>query len=200
MQRQVELTIISTPPPDDKNTFNLLILNDGQDMDKLRIQHTVDSMYKNGLIKPLVVVGVIHPEGETQEKYSAFIDNELYPFIKKKSGVRKFNSVTIGGWAHGGSSAFDIGWEHNDKIDMVGVLSGTFDTVMMNKVTSSHKRLHPRFWFYAGPNEGTAALINILKTKKSITDIEYLEIKEGKHDPDYWSRVFPSFLLWADGK
>jgi len=27
-----------------------------------------------------------------------------------------------------------------------------------------------------------------------------VEVKEGKHDYDSWSRVFPLFLAWADGK
>lgn len=247
LQRQVELSILSTPAPDDKNTFNLLILNDGQDLEKMRIKQTVDSLYKKGLLKPLVVVGV-HPSermqeygvagspdyqgnGSSAEKYSKFIDDELYPFIKKRSGVRKFSSVGMGGWSLGGLSAFDIGWDHNDKIDKVGIFSGSFwwrdkdsgdsaysddkNRIMLNKITSSHKRLHPQFWFYAGGAEETADrdhdgiidvqddtrdLINILKIKKSISDIVYLEIKEGKHDQDSWSRIFPAFLIWAVGK
>ena len=35
-----------TPPPSDRSLFNLLILNDGQDMDKLRVKETLDSLYK----------------------------------------------------------------------------------------------------------------------------------------------------------
>ena len=35
--------------------------------------------------------------GGKADKYAEFIDNELYAFIKKKAGVRKFNSVVIAG-------------------------------------------------------------------------------------------------------
>src|SRR4051812_3221793 len=66
LQRHVELTIISTPTPDEKNDFNLLLLNDGQDMAKLRVKDIIDSLYKKKLIQPLVVVG-IHTGNRMQE-------------------------------------------------------------------------------------------------------------------------------------
>ena len=55
LQRQVSLTIINTPIPDDKQTLNLLLLNDGQDMEKFRIKQIVDSLFKNKLIEPLLI-------------------------------------------------------------------------------------------------------------------------------------------------
>ena len=50
LQRQVKLTIISTPMPDDKNDLNLLILNDGQDMGQFRIKEIIDSLYKKSTV------------------------------------------------------------------------------------------------------------------------------------------------------
>src|ERR1700750_963680 len=113
LQRQVKLTIISTPLPDDKSTLNLLLLNDGQDIDKWRIKKIVDSLYSKKLIQPLIVVGITagdrtkeygvsdYPDfmnrGEKADKYAAFIDDELYPFAKKEAGVRKFRSVVLAG-------------------------------------------------------------------------------------------------------
>ena len=58
LQRQVKLTIISTPMPDDKSEMNLLLLNDGQEMGQFRIKEIVDSLYSKNLIKPLLVVGI----------------------------------------------------------------------------------------------------------------------------------------------
>ncbi len=46
LQRNVKLHILHTPPPSDRSLFNLLILNDGQDMDKLRVKETMDSFIK----------------------------------------------------------------------------------------------------------------------------------------------------------
>ena len=185
LQEHVNLSIISTPIPDDKSNLNLLILNDGQDIAQLRLRDIVDSLYKKDLIKPLVVVA-IHTNNRIQEygvagspdyknngtradKYNAFIDNELYAFIKKKAGVRKFRSVVIAGCSLGGLSAFDIAWNNADKIDKVGVFSGSFwwrdkdvnakdysdeaNRILLAKVKSSRKKPKLQYWFYAGAKE-----------------------------------------------
>ena len=249
LQKHISLTIISTPVPKDKGDFNLLLLNDGQDMGQLRVKNIVDSLYNKKLILPLVVVGINafdrmqeygvagYPDyqnnGASAEKYSNFIINELLPFIKKKSAVRKFNSITIAGTSLGGLSAFDIAWDNADKIDKVGVLSGSFwfrdkdaadsnysndkNRIIINKIRSSRKRPHLKYWFYAGANEETADrdkdgiidviddtkdLIDLIKKKNVCPpqDIVYTEVKEGKHDYESWSKIFPQFLIWAVGK
>ena len=100
LQRQVKLTIITTPLPEDKSTLNLLLLNDGQDIDKFHIKDILDSLYNKKLIQPLVIVGITagdrmheygvsgYPDfmnrGDKADKYAAFIDDELYPFAKRK--------------------------------------------------------------------------------------------------------------------
>lgn len=249
LQKHISLTIISTPVPKDKGDFNLLLLNDGQDMGQLRVKNIVDSLYNKKLILPLVVVGInafdrmqeygvagypdYQKNGASTEKYSNFIINELLPFIKKKSAVRKFNSITIAGTSLGGLSAFDIAWDNADKINKVGVLSGSFwvrdkdaadsnysddkNRIIINKIRSSRKRPHLKYWFYAGANEETADrdkdgiidviddtkdLIDLIKKKNVCPpqDIVYTEVKEGKHDYESWSKIFPQFLIWAVGK
>ncbi len=185
LQEHVKLTIISTPMPEEKSEMNLLLLNDGQDADQLRMKQTMDSLYKKKLIQPLMLVA-IHAEkreeeygvagypdfqkrGNRADKYAGFIDNELYAFIKKKAGVRKFNSIAIAGCSLGGLSAFDIAWNHADKIDKVGVFSGSFwwrdkdvtapdysddkNRIMLSYIRSSRKKPHLKYWFYAGTKE-----------------------------------------------
>ena len=249
LQKHIKLTIINTPVPDDKNSYNLLLLNDGQDMDKLHAKQIIDSLYKKNLLQPLVVVAITANDrmheygvadmpdyknnGTQAAKYSAFIDDELYPFIKKKTGVRKFTSVTLAGCSLGGLSALDVAWDHADKIDKVGVFSGSFwlrdkdassidyaddkDRLMINKIRSSRKRPHLKYWFYAGDDEeksdrdkdgisdvvdDTKDVIEVIKTKKfaSEDDITFTENKNGKHDYPSWSQAFPQFLIWAAGK
>lgn len=198
LQRKVKLTVINTPVPSDKSLLNLLILNDGQDLEKWRVKETVDSLYKKGAIRPLVVVAVQagdrmqeygvadHPDyekrGTRARYYDAFIDDELYPYAKKQAGVRKFNSVVIAGCSLGGLSAFDIAWNHPEKISKVGVFSGSFwwrdkpvedstydddkDRIMYAKLKASRKRPKLQYWFYAGGAEETAD-----RDKDSIIDV-----------------------------
>ncbi len=142
LQKHISITVISTPVPKNKSDFNLLLLNDGQDIEKLAVKKIVDSLYRKKLINPLIVVGInaydrnqeygvtgspdYRGNGASAEKYAGFVTGELLPFVKKKAGVRKFNSITFAGVGIGGLSAFDIAWDNADKIDKVGVFSGSF--------------------------------------------------------------------------
>lgn len=217
LQEHVKLSIISTPMPDNKGEMNLLLLNDGQDADKLHLKETIDSLYKKKLIAPLVVVA-IHADkrtewygvagkpdsekrGDRADKYAAFIDDELYPYIKKNTGVRKFNSIVFAGVSLGGLSAMDIAWNHADKIDKVGVFSGSFwwrdkdilDTtyndavnrIMLSCIKSSRKKPHLKYWFYAGLQEEKGdrdndGIIDVVDDTKDLLQI----IKNKKVCPD----------------
>jgi enterochelin esterase-like enzyme len=208
LQRQVALSIISTPMPDDKSTMNLLLLNDGQDLEKLRVKEIIDSLYKKKLIQPVIVVGISAGDrnteygvtdlpdfmgrGDKADKYAAFIDDELYAYTKKKAGVRKFKSVVLAGSSLGGLSAFDVAWDHADKIDKVGVFSGSFwwrdkaDTaadysddnnrIILNKIHSSRKKPHLQYWFYAGGKEETGdrdkdGVIDVIDDTKDLMEL-----------------------------
>src|ERR1700722_5285886 len=67
LQRTVKLYILHTPPPSDRSLFNLLILNDGQDMEKLRVKETLDSLNKEGKLLPLIIIGV--EAGDRMQEY-----------------------------------------------------------------------------------------------------------------------------------
>ena len=208
LQKHVSLTVISTPVPDNKGDFNLLLLNDGQDISKMRVREIVDSLYTRNLIRPLIVVGIdafdriqeygvsgmpdYQGNGASAEKYAGFVTGELLPFVKKRAGVRKFQSITIAGCSLGGLSAFDIAWDNADKIDKVGVFSGSFwlrdkdsrdssysdqkDRLIINKIRASRKRPHLQYWFYAGGNEEKAdrdkdGIIDAIDDTKDLMDL-----------------------------
>jgi enterochelin esterase-like enzyme len=208
LQRNVKLHILHTPPPSDRSLFNLLILNDGQDMEKLRVKETLDSLYKAKKILPLVIIGVeagdrMQEFGVTDKPdylnrggratlYDAFINNELYPYAKKQSGVRKFQSFVIAGCSMGGLSAFDIAWNHPDKINKVGVFSGSFwwrdkasedssysdekNRIMYSKLKASRKKPGLQYWFYAGAAEEKGdrdkdSIIDVIDDTKDIINL-----------------------------
>ncbi|MEO6134972.1 MAG: alpha/beta hydrolase-fold protein [Ginsengibacter sp.] len=239
LQKKVPITIITTPVPDNKSDFNLLILNDGQDLDQLRVKEITDSLYRKKLIQPLLIIGVTtldrkqwygvagfsdyKKNGAAAEKYSNFIINELLPFVKKKSGVRKFKSITIAGNSLGALSALDIAWNNGDKFDKSGLFSGDFgfsdldvsdssyskdkNRIITNKIRSSRKRPKVNYWFYAGSETGnivenTNDIIDLIRKKNVIApgDLQFVENTDGSNDYQAWSAVFPQFLIWAVGK
>jgi enterochelin esterase-like enzyme len=185
LSRRVKLEVIKNPVKADKSILNLLILNDGQDLKKLRVVEIVDSLDKKRSLLPLVIVAV-HAGDRMQEYgvsgqpdylgrgskagyFDSFIIDELLPYAEKLYGVRKFNSVAIAGCSLGGLSAFDIAWNHPDKINKVGVFSGSFwwrdkavedssysddrNRIMYAKLKASVKRPALQYWFYAGAAE-----------------------------------------------
>ncbi len=185
LQRHVKLTIINTPMPDEKTELNLLLLNDGQEMRQFRVREIVDSLYHKKLIRPLLIVGIHagdrakefgvadYPDfinrGDKAVYYDKFINDELYFFAKKMATVRKFSSVVVAGCSLGGLSAFDIAWNHADKIDKVGIFSGSFwwrdkddkaadysddkNRIIINKIRSSKKKPGLKYWFFTGSKE-----------------------------------------------
>jgi enterochelin esterase-like enzyme len=208
LQRNVKLHILHTPPPSDRSLFNLLILNDGQDMEKLGVKESMDSLYKEGKLLPMVIIGVeagdrMQEYGVTDKPdylgrgskaglYDAFINDELYPYAKKESGVRKFQSVVIAGCSMGGLSAFDIAWNHPDKISKVGVFSGSFwwrdkssddssysdekNRIIYTKLKASRKKPGLQYWFYAGAAEEKSdrdkdSIIDVIDDTKDIINL-----------------------------
>lgn len=239
LQRKVTLTVIHTPIPDDKSAIHLLVCNDGQLLKELNIAAITDSLYRKKSIPPLVIVGV-HAGNRSQEygvadqagtadaggkadHYDSFFNNELYPFVKKNAGVRKFKSVVVAGFGAGGLSALDLAWSHADKINRVAAFSSAFslnnkkstDTVltgmMFEKLKSSRKRPHLQYWFYAGatgttglPNEhstrimaATDSIISLLKNKTFIADADITYHHGQSNDVQAWKQELPFFLEWA---
>jgi enterochelin esterase-like enzyme len=211
LQRHVKLSIINTPMPDEKSEMNLLLLNDGQDLEQFRVKEIVDSLYRKKLIESLTIVGIhagdrmkeygvaglpdYQGHGDKADNYAAFIDDELYPFAKNKAGIRKFKSVVMTGCSLGGLSAFDIAWNHADKIDKVGVFSGSFwwrdkdaaaagytdetNRIMLNVIRYSRKKPHLQYWFYAGGKEEDGdrdkdGIIDVIDDTKDLISIKTL--------------------------
>ena len=237
LQHNVKLHILHTPPPSDRSQYNLLIINDGQDLEKLRVKESMDSLYKAGKILPLVIIGVEAGDrmkeygvtdkpdylgrGARAEFYDAFINDELYPYAKKNSGVRKFQSVVIAGCSMGGLSAFDIAWNHPDKISKVGVFSGSFwwrdkasedssysdekNRIMFTKLKASRKKPGLQYWFYAGAAEEKGdrdkdSIIDVIDDTKDI--IALLEKKNVVAREDLVYRESPSgihdYSSWSE--
>ncbi len=122
--------------------INLLLVNDGQDLEAMGFDKMVGYLMQTGEIEPLVVVG-IHCGEERMEEYGMqsgpdfkgrgakgglyqkFILEELLPYIHGHFRNIEFKEKAFAGFSMGGLSAMDIVWNHPDVFKRVGVFSGS---------------------------------------------------------------------------
>lgn len=143
LKREVKVRILLPPGyHDSKRAYPLLCLNDGQDLEALDFMGTIETLYSNGQVAPLIVVA-IHAADRMQEygtagradykkrgrkagAYTRFLLRELLPMLEKRYRLLgQPQDHAIAGFSLGGLSAFDIGWHHPEVFGKVGVFSGS---------------------------------------------------------------------------
>jgi enterochelin esterase-like enzyme len=147
-----------------------------------------------------------------REHYGCFIEPKLSVYA---------------GFSLGGLSAIDITWRNPQAFLKVGVFSGSFwwrstpvneqypdaDRIIHQVVNQGKYNAGMKFWLQAGTNDETSDrnhngvidaiddTLDLIKTLqvKGYTEqcITYVEVKDGEHNFDTWSAVFPDFLDWA---
>lgn len=122
--------------------ISLLLINDGQDMEKLELRDMLTRLQSDGKIAPLFCVGIHCGEDRKNEYgvagvpdykgrgakaglYTRFVFEELLPFIRKQSGIYSFKTKSFCGFSLGGLSALDIAWSHPREFFRIGVFSGS---------------------------------------------------------------------------
>lgn len=163
--------------------------------------------------------------GTLAPAYCRFVVEELIPLIDSTFRTRPGAGIT--GVSLGGLSAFDIAWNHQGIFTTVGVLSGSFwwrASSDEEHIDAGRRIAHSmvrnatcppplRMWFQAGTRDevgdrdGDGVIDAIQDTKELVAellatgvnpqDLEYVEIKGGRHDFETWARVMPAFLEWA---
>jgi iron(III)-enterobactin esterase len=143
LNRNVTCTLLKPQADAITEPLNLLLLNDGQDLEAIGLVNTLEQLYERNSLKPLLVVAICANEDRVQEYgvagkpdfkkrggkaalYTQFITKELIPFIKEQVGVDEFDSTAFAGFSLGGLSAFDIAWNNPQAFDKVGAFSGSF--------------------------------------------------------------------------
>lgn len=143
LKREVLCTLLIPDEQEIAEPLNLLLLNDGQELENLALNQTLEQLYNTNRIKPLLVAAIHAGEDRLQEYgvasrpdfkkrgakadiYTQFIITELLPQIKTETGIYEFESAAFAGFSLGGLSAFDICWNNADTFDKVGVFSGSF--------------------------------------------------------------------------
>jgi enterochelin esterase-like enzyme len=141
LQRSVRIECFWPAFEKDLSSLDLLLINDGQNMQELGFGGILESLLINNSIIPLVCVGIYAGDrimeygtadvldylgrGYKASLYSRFILEELIPFVKNHYKVTAFRQQSMAGFSLGGLSALDIVWRHPNDFKKVGVFSGS---------------------------------------------------------------------------
>lgn len=212
LQRHIALTIITTPMPDKKEEMNLLLFNKREILESVRAKKIIDSLFKNKLIQPLTLVafdgrnedyGLEEAEIKEAKQYKQFNDfvtGELYPFVKKKVVITKFNSVAICGFGETALSAFDIAWNNDEKISKAGMflpLVFVNEKITLETIGSLRKRPNLKVWITdSGKYDSSIIKIHeMISAKNNSTKSFLVNAAHTSNQSAVYN--FAEFLLWA---
>lgn len=136
-----------------KTRYETLYVNDGQDMEAVGMQATLDDLYARKAIRPLIVVAIDMPSdrmagygffdrttgkaivaptkygvvGANAQRYARWLVQELLPAVDARYRTRaRAEGRAILGWSLGAASAFGIGWQYPETFARVGAFSPSF--------------------------------------------------------------------------
>ena len=121
----------------------LLLINDGQDLEKMGLADVLDDLYSRGLLAPLVCAGIhagperrmeygtaVTPDflgrGAQAAEYAQFVLRQVIPAVQAYCKVDSFKEKAFLGWSLGALSAMDIVWSHPEEFSVAGLFSGSF--------------------------------------------------------------------------
>lgn len=141
LKRRVKIDCFLPTFVSDPTSLDLLIINDGQNLEELGLAAMLEELIINKQISPLLCVGVhagdrkieygtacqvdYKGRGHKASLYAQFIFNELLPFIKSSYNISSFREKSFAGFSLGGLSALDIVWNYPEEFSKAGIFSGS---------------------------------------------------------------------------
>lgn len=144
LSRKIQFDIFLPPGYFEHKTeqYPLLVFNDGQDLEAVKMAATLDHLYKEKNIQKIIVVGIYagdrlqeygtarqldyQQRGSKSMDYSSFILNEFLPFMHQRYRISNESAdYGFAGFSLGGLSALDMVWNHSNIFKTVGVFSGS---------------------------------------------------------------------------
>ena len=122
--------------------MNLLLINDGQDLEIMKFEKILSRLYSTNEIEPIFFVGIgcgidrkneygtakyldYNGRGTKAALYQQFVFDELIPFIRGNYALPSFKEKSFCGFSLGGLSALDTVWNHPQEFSKAGVFSGS---------------------------------------------------------------------------
>jgi enterochelin esterase-like enzyme len=127
----------------DPSAMTILLVNDGQDMERLGFAAMLDNLLEEDAIEPILAIGIHCNEdrrleygtadmldcklrGSRARYYRKFVLKELIPYVQHSYRLSKVKEIAYAGFSLGGLSAIDIAWKHPEVFSKVGIFSGSF--------------------------------------------------------------------------
>lgn len=142
LQRDVKIDCFLPCNVANPSQLNLLLINDGQNMEEMGLEAILADLYADNSIEPLLCVAIHAGEERKMEygiatqadylgrgakaaAYSKFILQELLPFIHLHYRIISFKEKAFAGFSLGGLTALDIVWSHPGEFSKAGIFSGS---------------------------------------------------------------------------
>lgn len=220
--------IVWLPPDYGKNNrkhYSVLYMQDGQNIFDpatssfgvdWRIDETCDSMIKNKIIKPIIVVGIYNTRirmseytpGAEGNAYMDFVVNVVKPFIDNNyRTLQGRNNTFIGGSSAGGTISFMLAWNFSEIFSKAICMSPAFKIQNIDVVKevseNSGKKKELLFYFDNGGKgleerlqPGIDEMIKILKERGFTKgqDLFWLKDPEAEHNEAAWAKRMPEAL------
>ena len=221
--------IIWLPPGYEKNKkerYPVLYMQDGQNIIDpatsafgydWQVDETCDSLIKNRIIEPLIVVGIYntpdrsleYTPGDTGDAYMRFVVTRLKPLIDSSyRTLRDRDHTYVGGSSAGGLVAFMLAWEYPDIFSDAICFSPAFRIMSIDYVSvakdTDYPPMHSFFYIYNGGiglesqlQPGVTAMISALKNKgyREGRDYMYVIDPSARHTEQDWAKHFAGAII-----
>lgn len=205
--------------------YPVLYMNDGQNIIDpatsftgidWQIDETADSLIKNSIIEPIIIVGVYntknrsaeYSESDTGSVYLDFIMHDLKPMIDQRFRTKKdAENTSIAGSSLGGLISFIIAWKQPNVFSKAACLSPALKIGKHNFVDNvrSYKGEKKQIQFYLDNGgidledslqAGLDEMITLLNQKgyKDGEDLIYFRDSTAKHTESAWAERSWRFL------
>lgn len=152
---QVKVSV-QLPPgydPTARRQYPVLYINDGQDMPAVRLRETLQDLYRERAVRPVIVVAIhMLPDrmgtyglsdraqarsvvaqtkygavGTRAHAYSEWVAHALVPWVDARYRTKQSREArAILGWSLGALNAFNLGWQYPEVFGRVGAFSPSF--------------------------------------------------------------------------
>jgi predicted alpha/beta superfamily hydrolase len=159
-ERTIRVYVPARYSADPTARFPVVYMHDGQNLlgagstfGSWKVDRTADELTAAGIIDDVIIVGIDNTPNRANEynysgggivdQYSAFLANEVVPFINATFRTLKGpEHTTIIGSSYGGNAALYTGWHHPHVFGNIGAFSSTLiwnDFALLNKIRDDVK-------------------------------------------------------------